>query len=708
MAAAKGDAAPAADASVLDTQSQSSGSDTEATETASAVSDGIEDSDLGDGDLGDLVAADLDVAVTEVADTGEADPIDSQQSGPEVDGAAGDSLDGDAASAAQEVAAGQDSCGDAAADSAGDATEVVAAPEWLGVCPPDPKPGLGAPMPAIGYPVPGVGCAKKGWPTPPEAMPPLWTDLTTAVGMGSLGLVDTCLIWHDLTGDGRPDLVVSEQPLSPTAKRTLRTYEWTDSGPWPVTKLTLPASINITDCNPVDFDNDGDVDIAMGTSSGLRMVLNAFGKFIDAPASAVPDQIKGTMTWSSATVDFDRDGDQDLYVARTGVMSLMPGQFECFPYDTPNLQCCYGSGSMDTTCASAKISTPMDAYQCCTQFPPGATNLLLRKGVPSMELVPLVEGCTDPGATLVVATHDANRDGWPDILAGDDFGPLGWYRIFGDGTCSYHGKTAGLLPYGHNMGVAVADFDLDGLVDLFQGDVGSVNLYRGVAGGGFTHIPSWGGAQTLKDSVAWTQLAGDFDNDGWTDVWSLTSMSAQPGKLKQALDAKVPLPLLAPGFHVFFHNHGSNFAPIQHPWPNSKEQNIAPVAMAAADMEGDGDLDVVYTSPSGDLRLLRNDAQPGRHWLDFELVRDVSALGGIGAKIQVWAQGYVQEREVSWSPGGGGHGTFSGHVGLGGVAKVDQVVVWWPSGRVSLLGPQAVDQTVMVLEADAKVKAGGK
>lgn len=656
-------------------------------------------------DLVEASTADAAPADAEVADAAAADAIDAADAIANAD-SAGDSADSGAATAGQDAA--PDSAVDSAVDAAADATAPVAAPEWLGVCPPDAKPNLGAPMAAIGYPVPGVGCAKKGWPTPPNGMPPLWTDLTAAVGLGGLGLVDACIVWQDLTGDGHPELIVAEQPLTPTSKRTLRTYEWTDSGPWPVTKTILPASLNVTDCNPVDFDNDGDVDIAMGTSAGLRMILNSVGKFIDAPSSAVPDQAKGTMTWSSATVDFDRDGDQDLYVARTGVMSLMPGQFECFPYDTPNLQCCYGGGAMDMSCASGKVGTPLEAYQCCTQFPPGSTNLLLRRTIPAMELVPLAEGCNDPGATLVAATRDVNRDGWPDIFAGDDFGPLGFYRISADGSCSYHAKNAGLLAYGHSMGIAVADFDLDGLDDLFQGDVGSVSFYRGISGGGWTTTDGWGAPKSVKDSVVWTQLAADFDNDGWTDVWSLTSMSMQAGKLKQGLQAKTRLPLLAPGFHVFFQNHGSKFSATLHPWPNSKEQNISPLAMAAADMEGDGDLDVAYTTPSGDLKLLRNDAQPGHHWLDFDLVRDVSALGGIGAKIQVWAQGYVQEREVAWTPGGGAHGTFTGHVGLGGVAKVDQVVVWWPSGRVSLLSPQAVDQKLVVFESAAKVKGGGK
>lgn len=620
-------------------------------------------------------------------------------------------------SADAELPLGQDTGGLADGDAAGssdgsDGSEIDAAPAWLGVCPPDEKPIYGNPMVAIGYPVPGVGCAKKGWPTPPNGMPPLWTDLTTAVGLGNLGHVDPCIVWQDLSGDGHPELIVSEEPLSPTAKRTLRTFEWVETGPWPGTKLTLPASLTISDCNPVDYDNDGDADIAMATSGGLRMILNGFGKLLDAPVSAVPEGAKGTQTWSTATVDFDRDGDHDLYLARNGEMGLKPGQFECNPFDGTYMQCCYGPSSLDTTCAPTMASSPTEMYQCCTQFPPGAEDLLLRSvsqgiGSPAMALVPLAPGCTAPGATLVAAIHDINRDGWSDVFTGDDFGPLGFYRFASDGTCTYHGKATGLLGYGHTMGVALGDFDHDGLDDLFQGDAGSATFYRGLQSGGF--IPagsSWGISNALKNNMVWAQLAADFDNDGWVDVWSQTSFSAQDGKLKQALQAKDALPLLAPGFHAFFQNHATKFTPTLHPWPSSKDQHISALAMAAADMEGDGDLDIVYNSPGGQLRLLRNDAQPGNHWIYIDLVRDISALGGIGAKVQVWAQGYVQEREITWSPGAGAHGTFTGHIGLGGVTKLDQVVVWWPSGRVSLLGPQEVDKVLVVAEATAKVKPG--
>lgn len=589
---------------------------------------------------------------------------------------------------------------------AGDGADGGAGPEWLGVCPPDPVTALGAPLSATGFAVPGVGCAKKGWPSAPIGQAPVWTDLTVQVGLGALGPVDPCAVWQDLNGDGRPDLVVVEKPSSPGGKRTLRYIEWTISGPWTSNNTPLAGAAAIDECNPIDFDDDGDADFALATASGLRLILNGFGKMMEAPAGMVPAAAQGSPVTSSATADVDRDGDQDLYVTRAPPLLLVPGQFSCYAADAPYLQCCYGANGYDQGCATTKAAAPMTSYQCCSQFLPETANLLLRREGTAMTNSPLGSGCTDPWPTMTTAARDVNRDGWPDLFAGSHFGPHGWYRIHADGGCNYHGVDAGLRPYGHTLGAAAADFDRDGLDDWAHGEPAAVTVYRGQASGGWSPAGAQlGTLEALKDAVAGAQLAADFDNDGWVDLWSLSSLQAQPGKLPQALQTKDPLALLAPGSHVFFHNQGGTFVALPQPWPAAVAQSLTRVAIAAADMEGDGDLDVVYTTSDGKLRVLRNDTPLNSHWITVELLREVSAMGGIGARVQVWAQGYVQEREVSWSPGTGAHGSFTGHIGLGSVSQIDQVVVWWPSGRVSMLGPQPVDQLLVVQESQAQVKA---
>ena len=685
-AAGPGDAQPLLDTKVgeiadapeeiLDAAGDIAGPEEATAANADTSADGLSDANADTaGDLGPEVIAD---AISDAASDIAADAL----SDAELDGAAPSDLNGDA--------------------------DIAAGPAWLGVCPPDPVTALGDPGPALGFPVPGVACAKPGWPSPAKWLPPVWTDVTAGIGLGQIGLVDSCALWQDFSGDGRPDLVIIEQPLSPTAKRILRYYEWNPNGPWFVSNTFLPASQLVTDCNPIDYDDDGDVDIALSTGNGLRMILNMAGQFYDAAPGVVPAPAKSALVFSSATLDLDRDGDQDLYLARTGPMNLQPGQYSCQKADPPYIQCCYGGGALDQACAVAKQATPIDTYQCCTQFLPGATNVLLRNDSKMMTDISIGSGCDDAYPTLTTATHDINRDGWPDLFAGNDFGPLGWYRGQGNGTCKYSGAAAGLRPYGHMMGVGTADFDRDGWIDLAHGDVGPVSIYKGQPGGGWQNAGNqFGTWNKTKNSVGWAQLPADFDNDGWVDLWSLTSLSAQADKLQQAMESVNPQPLLAPGYHVFFHNQGATFNTSLQPWPTSKEQFISPLVAAAADMEGDGDLDMVYTTPPGYLKVMRNDTPLGSHWISMELVRDVSALGGIGAKVQVWAQGYVQEREISWSPGTGTHGSFTGHIGLGAVDKIDEVVVWWPSGRVSMLGPQAVDQVLVVLESSAQIKQGG-
>lgn len=680
--------------------------------------DVLADSEPVDGDANiddskaDAISDGLDVAQSDASD-GSGDGV-----GDVAADAAAEAVDGQAGSdtSAGELADAADladsetipDTADASTDSDTlDAGEVDAGPQWLGVCPPDPVTALGAAWPASGFPVPGVACAKKGWPTAPNQLAPVWKDVTAEVGLGALGSVDPCALWQDLNGDGRPDLVVVEKPALAGGKRSLRYFEWTSSGPWTVSTVPLTGTAAVDECNPIDFDADGDADFALATASGLRIILNGFGKMIEAPAGLIPAGAQGSPVTSSATADLDRDGDQDLYLTRTPPIAAVPGQFTCYPADGPYLQCCYGANLYDQSCALSKQSALMTSYQCCKQFLPETANLLLRRGPTAMAEAPLAGGCADPWPTTTTATHDINRDGWPDLLAGNHFGPHGWYRIGADGSCAYHGTSAGLRPYGHSQGAAVADFDLDGLDDWAHGELAALTIYRGEAGGGWSNSNGAAGTWTaLADAAVGAQLAADFDNDGWIDLWSLSSLQAQPGKLAQALQSKDPSALLAPGKHAFFHNQGGKFTAYLQGWPSPAPQSLTRGAIAAADMEGDGDLDVVYTAPSGQIKVMRNDTVASAHWISVDLLADVSAMGAVGARIQVWAQGYMQEREIAWSPGTGAHGTFTGHIGLGGVSQVDQVVVWWPSGRVSLTGPQAVDQLLLVEESKAQIKTG--
>lgn len=660
---------------------------------AAVAHDDLAHGDLAEADSDAAAAADTgapgDVAQADLADSvslTDAAPPDTQDSAADQPGC--DCQDASAAGPDVDAADG--------ADAAVDASPTQS---WPGVCPPDPLPP-GIATKKLGFLPPGLGCAKPGWPSAAAAVPPVWSNVTAAVGLDQLGWLDTCLLWQDLTGDGSADLLVIEQPGSPAAKRYARLYQQT-GGKWLATKVELPASVLVPDCAPIDWDGDGDLDVALGTTGGLRLLKFGPSGMVDDTAASVPAFAKGVMAWSPVPIDLDRDGDQDLYLARTAQMNLAPGNYQCHAADAPHLQCCYGPAPADEACLVKTAATPMETWSCCPAYDLEAGNLLLRHDGAQFVDVTAASKASDPGASLAVAPYDYDRDGWTDLFVGNDFAPMHWYRAGGDGSFVALGKEIGLRPYGHIMGVGLADFDLDGHVDLTTADVGPVSLYRGSVAGTFVDSSAAMGVQAATvDVVSWGQLAADLDNDGWPDLLSLHSMQAKPGQLVAAIAASQPGPLTVPGHHVLFHNTGGKLLATSLDWLPTTETTITPVSAAVADYDGDGDLDLVHMTPPGLLTVLRNDSAK-RHWLGVLLVNKAGAYGGLGAKIQVWAKGYAQEHEVQFAPATFAHGDAAGHFGLGDVATLDHVVVWWPSGCVTTVDGVAADQLLTVSEVSA-------
>jgi hypothetical protein len=563
-------------------------------------------------------------------------------------------------------------------------------------------------LPAGALPVLGNRCAKPGWATPPATADLVLTPANAKVGLGSLDHVDPCVLWDDFTGDGIPDVLFARSPDSLTGPRKLVVYPGSGEGTFGAAiSSSFPGKSNafhVNDCAVIDFDSDGYPDVAMAGTAGLMLWQNAGdGTFHDVSPTLLPFSAKGqTLAYSVAVLDYDRDGDLDLYAVMTGQLNLAPGQFACKPADGQYFQCCTGKTPFDDACLG-KLSDLSKTFGCClSQGGIGWPNLLLRNEGPAGFVdVGTASGAGDMHASLTASVHDFDRDGWPDLFVGNDFGPMGVYRNGGSGPFQAHQLDIGLRPYGHVMGSAVTDWNGDGWPDLVTADFGPSTLYLGSAKG-FTNASKDSGVQDVTgDAVGWAMLALDLNNDGHQDLFSAQSLVAAPGQLPAAVQGD-PSQLNSQGFHVAYRNAGAGkLVPQKVPWAQGAKPIVDSVVLASGDLEGDGDLDVLALTPGGILELLRNDTPGQGHWLDVELVPDKSAPHGHGALIQVWADGHVQEQWLETTPGFGAHGPLRGHFGTGTVAEVEQIRVWWPSGKVSLIGKTAVDATVQVAEIDA-------
>ena len=117
-------------------------------------------------------------------------------------------------------------------------------------------------------------------------------------------------------------------------------------------------------------------------------------------------------------------------------------------------------------------------------------------------------------------------------------------------------------------------------------------------------------------------------------------------------------------------------------------------------MDGDGDIDVVTMTPPGHMQVFRNDSKQG-YALRVCLHPTLSPAFADGALVQAWAGGHVQEAYATRASGFGAHGDPLVRIGLGEAAQLDNVKVWWPSGRMSLVPAPALDRILDVWEKDA-------
>jgi hypothetical protein len=179
-----------------------------------------------------------------------------------------------------------------------------------------------------------------------------------------------------------------------------------------------------------DYDNDGWPDLFVSAvAGGNRLFHNRRGRFDDVTATArIPE---GAWSGSLAVADYDRDGWLDVYVARMG---------------------------------DHEKTVPRPNYSASN----GVPNLLLRnRGDGTFEERAAAAGVDCRGWDLAAAWGDYDGDGWPDLYVGNEFGDNALYRNRGDGTFEERAAAAGVTDGGAAMGLAWADYDADGDLDLF-------------------------------------------------------------------------------------------------------------------------------------------------------------------------------------------------------------------------------------------------
>ena len=494
----------------------------------------------------------------------------------------------------------------------------------------------------------------------------------------------------DADGDGRLDLfftngaALSTQTSSnrPPDKNDPRFWNrfYRNLGGWKFEDVTERAGLRGTRYDfgaaSADYDNDGDVDLLVTGLGGTTLFRNnGNGTFSDV-TTAAGATVSG---WSSsaAFVDYDHDGYLDLYV----------GRYLAWTWES-NIECRSTDGMMRAYCHPR-------------EFAPVASVLLHNNRDGTFTDASASSGiAAHPGKALGIAIHDYDRDGRIDLFVANDSMPQFLFRNAGGGVFAEVALEAGVA-YDDDgrtfagMGTDVEDYDGDGWPDVFVTTLSLERyaLFRGAGHGRFEYASHAAGVgRATLQKAGWGTKFIDFDNDGRRDLFV-----AQGHVLDTVSRARQGFDYLQPP--LMLRNQDSSFVDVSASLGSAFARPAAGRGAAFADLDDDGDVDIVLSNLDDAPTVLRNDGGNANHWLTVSLHSMRSNRQGIGAIVSVVDDhGLTQSAICSTTSSYQSASEGRVHFGLAGAKMVRRVEVRWPSGAVQVMTEIAADRVLEIVE----------
>lgn len=479
-----------------------------------------------------------------------------------------------------------------------------------------------------------------------------------------------------------------------------------------------------------DYDNDGRLDLYVTSTRGGNVLFRnrGDGTFEDATKKAHLTCIAHSQT--AAFFDYDKDGHLDLFVTNTAKWTLND-------YDATNR---YFPGVADF-------------WQLADS--PREYNVLYRnngKGAFTDETEKM--GLKGEGWGGDVAVFDFDDDGWLDLLVTNMFGASQLYRNnAGAGFTDVRRDVLGSTSWGA-IGAKVFDFNNDGRLDVYIVDMHSDmwlpsyvppdphpgppyeftkkfpkvmgpmygvveeaaksekrfaeafgihydevvfgnTFFKNVPGGKFVEISEQANLETFWP---WGIAAGDFNNDGFEDVFLPSGMGHPYGYWPNAL-------LMNKGDGTF-HNQATETGVEPPRGGRFLDEKIGdkPAARssrcaATGDFDGDGRLDLIVNNFNDHPYYFRNHF-PKKNYVAFDLVGTKSNRDAVGALVHVHTNGDTLTRQVHTASGYLSQSSRTVHVGLGDRPKIDFVEIRWPSGIRQRIDRPAINKRHQIIERE--------
>jgi hypothetical protein len=482
-----------------------------------------------------------------------------------------------------------------------------------------------------------------------------------------------------------------------------------------------------------DYDGDGRIDIFFTNGAAIpsleksqpkfrnRLYRNMGGmRFKDVTEEAGLSGVGYSI--GAAAGDFDNDGHVDLFVA--GVNSnrlyrnLGNGKFEdvtkkagirddvwsitggWFDFD--------GDGRLDLFVVNYLKWSPGNplfcgdpqgarAY-CHPKLFEGLPNTLYRnRGDGTFEDVSLTSGIAQRiGKGMSVAFADYDQDGLPDVFVTNDKIPSFLFHNLGHGKFEEVALESGVGLPDHGkeisaMGVDFRDYDNDGLPDIAVAALAGETfpLFRNEGKGLFRDAGQLSRMGQLSNRRSgWSPLLIDLNNDGWKDLF------VSGAHVNDTVEAFEATPYRLPNF-VFANAGDGTFRDFSADAGAEFQTPGVHRGAAFADFNNDGKIDVVVSLIGGRAELWENDSPAANTWIDVKLTGTRSNRDGIGAIIQI----AKQRNQMTSNAGYASSSLVPVHFGTGSARQVD-IEILWPSGVRQTLRNVVTNQVLAVREPE--------